>query len=702
MKSLLKKVINIRSILAIILTISTFFISKYVCQPRIFTAPNVPILYYFLRVVFLIVFFFVYLFIINFIIKLKQKSLFYKNWLKYTLIYFIILSIFLLLIWPGHWVWDEFSLISDAASTNINVWHSYITIIFMTIALMIIPYPVGVVIFQVIAISLIFGYLIARLKNSFNNKWLIFAMYILFMLPAVLINNMYPLRLPMYAYAMLLLFTIIIFDYIDKRKMNLKKFIVLLVLMSLVILWRSEGLIYLVFLPIILYFAYKRSFNFKKVCAVFLLLIVIFVTYNKALNMIEVVPISSKRYSLTIYVNPLSMMLQQDLKGKSLNRDLENIDKVLSIEDLKENPSYSEIPAFWKTDCVREDFAEHLDDFKLSYINLILNNPVEFLKARFKTFFAANGLDKEYLGASYGAITQYYNNTIDKETFIYKDVIDLKYMQPINNDIRTKIVTSLVGIDLDDNVNQFVTSVFWNFIPIMIIIFVLMFTSLFKKRYVISLICLTTLGKIAIIFLTEPASYFMYYFPDYLLGFLLIIVSIGLYIKEKTECKNISLKQKTNNVNNKNEKIDSLIVKKSTVLSLIIQAIKYYLISGIAWILDVVIFTILCNLIPSTIFANIISSTLGATFTFVVSTRKTFKNNSKKFSIKTKYIIYIVYQIILILVMSVVLAKFSDLLYYNVPIDLVTSYSKFIAKIIITPITMLLNFIFMKVLIERI
>ena len=52
--------------------------------------------------------------------------------------------------------------------------------------------------------------------------------------------------------------------------------------------------------------------------------------------------------------------------------------------------------------------------------------------------------------------------------------------------------------------------------------------------------------------------------------------------------------------------------------------------------------------------------------------------------------------------MSVVLAKFSDLLYYNVPIDLVTSYSKFIAKIIITPITMLLNFIFMKVLIERI
>ena len=68
MKSLLKKVINIRSILAIILTITTFFISKYVCQPRIFTVPNVPILYYFLRVVFLIVFFFVYLFIINFII----------------------------------------------------------------------------------------------------------------------------------------------------------------------------------------------------------------------------------------------------------------------------------------------------------------------------------------------------------------------------------------------------------------------------------------------------------------------------------------------------------------------------------------------------------------------------------------------------------------------------------------------------------
>ncbi len=123
-------------------------------------------------------------------------------------------------------------------------------------------------------------------------------------------------------------------------------------------------------------------------------------------------------------------------------------------------------------------------------------------------------------------------------------------------------------------------------------------------------------------------------------------------------------------------------------------------ISGIGWIIDFLIYNILIYFNINIVIANFISSLFGVTFVFIFSTRKIFKNTGK-FSIKTKCIIYLIYQIILILCVSKIMPSVKYLL-VSFDINLITKYASMLAKILITPITMIINFIFMKYLIEKI
>ena len=131
------------------------------------------------------------------------------------------------------------------------------------------------------------------------------------------------------------------------------------------------------------------------------------------------------------------------------------------------------------------------------------------------------------------------------------------------------------------------------------------------------------------------------------------------------------------------------------------QAINFFGISGIGWILDMIVYTILTSIIKINVdISNTFSSFIGVTFVFFASTRKLFINNSK-INIKIKYIIYIVYQILLIFTASKIILILKDYL-LTLNIDLIIKYINIIVKILITPFTMIINFIVVKNLIEKI
>ena len=135
-------------------------------------------------------------------------------------------------------------------------------------------------------------------------------------------------------------------------------------------------------------------------------------------------------------------------------------------------------------------------------------------------------------------------------------------------------------------------------------------------------------------------------------------------------------------------------------MTLFNKMLKFYGVSVLGWIIDFSIYNLfifLFDINVSTI--NIMSSLIGVTFIFIFSTSKIF-DNGNKLDVKTKYFIYIAYQIILILSVSKVLLIFKSYLLASDNI-LFVNYANVLAKILITPITASLNFIVMRSIIEK-
>lgn len=130
------------------------------------------------------------------------------------------------------------------------------------------------------------------------------------------------------------------------------------------------------------------------------------------------------------------------------------------------------------------------------------------------------------------------------------------------------------------------------------------------------------------------------------------------------------------------------------------QALHFFGLSGIGWLLDFGTFTLLGMFSENLVLNNFLSSWVGVSFVFFTATRNVFKNNSR-ISLRIKYLIYLVYQFILILLMSKLLDAINMLLITKIDITFVKSYAGILSKILVTPISMILNFFVMKYVIEK-
>ena len=86
------------------------------------------------------------------------------------------------------------------------------------------------------------------------------------------------------------------------------------------------------------------------------------------------------------------------------------------------------------------------------------------------------------------------------------------------------------------------------------------------------------------------------------------------------------------------------------------QFIKFLLVSGIGWLIDFSLYIILTAEFNFKIFyANIFSSIPAISYVFLISTKKIFtKSNRNNLTIIQKYMIYFIYQLLLIFFISIV------------------------------------------------
>lgn len=130
------------------------------------------------------------------------------------------------------------------------------------------------------------------------------------------------------------------------------------------------------------------------------------------------------------------------------------------------------------------------------------------------------------------------------------------------------------------------------------------------------------------------------------------------------------------------------------------QALRFIGLSGIGWLLDFAMYTLLSIKASNLAAVNMISSLVGASFVFIFSTRFVFRNNHR-IPLLWKYCVYIVYQVILIVLISLLLSRINELICACAP-AFIAAFSAVLSKIIVTPITMTLNFFVMKLAIEKI
>lgn len=472
-----------------------------------------------MMVAFVIFLYGIYYGITTFAVKLYRKDKESIKFLKHFAIYFAIMLVFLAIIWPGHWVWDEMFVIDYTQEYKVFMWQSVLTQIYYGIALLIFPSVISIVILQIILISLVIAYIQTKIEAIYKNKWYNIILYILFLLPAVITNNLYILRLPMYSYSMLLFFAILLFDYISKKEINLNKAFLLYILSSIMILWRSEGIIFLVFIPIMLALTYPRLRNTLKIIAICAVLILSYMGFNKIFEENE-----DKSYGLLVYVNPLSNMLQEDLNVDE--EDIAKINKVMDIEKIKANPSYTETPAYWAGELFTKDYEENLDGLTSAYAKIVLKNPISFIRARLKTFIATSGMDKDVIPQVSNRFL-YNLSGVEPNEYVNEFCAKNSYMNTIFKSLKLNVESFLNGENaITKQQNQFVKILFWNFIPVLILVLIIGIKNIISKKWLIVFMCITLLAKAGVVFLTAPASYFMYYFPEYIIGFLIISVEI--------------------------------------------------------------------------------------------------------------------------------------------------------------------------------
>lgn len=133
------------------------------------------------------------------------------------------------------------------------------------------------------------------------------------------------------------------------------------------------------------------------------------------------------------------------------------------------------------------------------------------------------------------------------------------------------------------------------------------------------------------------------------------------------------------------------------------QTVKFVGLSGIGWFLDMSLYLMLGFRSMDLAINNMVSSWAGITFVFIFSTRFVFKNytNCTKLPLRYKYLMYLLYQALLIWGISTLLVQIYSLLDLYFAELWCKQISVLLAKIAVTPLTLLFNFIVMKGILEK-
>lgn len=421
----------------------------------------------------------------------------YRRYIHFAGAYFIFSMVVLLLIWPGNWLFDDLNILSDSKNFIVSGWLHILSGYFYFIALFIAPTPVSIVILQIAIISLIVGYLINCIGLITKSK-LCYIAFIPFFFPPVLVMNFYPLRPTLFGYLILFFTTKILFIYLNKKSITASSAFFISIVVAIIATLRGEGIVYVLIAPF-LFFIVSRKITPPKIQFVFLVSFVCFLTFISTIQSRSIDRKTKLDYQLTTYATPMASLVK---KATSDQREylLSDLNKYLDSAQFLTIETDGAL-AIWERPLTKNTYYEKGNNKKLikAYLFLVATYPKEFLIERIRMFNLSN---------------KPYTSIPEINVEIYKKLLNDKFSSYINKRLRASV---LDFIDLWESPN--ISKIFHNNLMPMFLLLLTSAIFLIKKHVITSIVLLSPIFLILLVFLTAPSPYFMYYFPIYLTGY---------------------------------------------------------------------------------------------------------------------------------------------------------------------------------------
>lgn len=415
-------------------------------------------------------------------------------------------------------------------------WHGFLTNAIYCACLLIFPHPFSMTLIPCLFAINLLGYFIYCLLIKKNKHGFLYALLFtafLLLMPETIQIASFVGRNYMYGIVSFAFLSIILLDHLEQRELTTSKCIILSALLGVLMTWRTEGILWLVFFPFLFYFTYFYHKDVTNVLKKFLFTGILILAGYFVLNIPT--KYGNEKYQGSDYFiinlpGPLSTVLNDpdaNLTYNGAEDDLATIDSVVPLEYIKKYGEYGSITYNYDNGRLSRqcDAGENGKKFVVASYNLLLHNLDIYLK------FQANLFCKSlYLPTPFDVAYQEEAwNVSEQSSEIYSFVMD--YYAVGEYDINQTHNITFINTKLD----QFAESLFltllgyeymlagWIKLITTLAVLFIGIHALIGKRWVYVFTSVALLGILFAIILTAPTARNNYYFYSFFSQYWLII-----------------------------------------------------------------------------------------------------------------------------------------------------------------------------------
>ncbi len=458
----------------------------------------------------------------------------YRRGAQVFVVYFIVMLVFLLILWPGTWSWDDIEILMGIRNYSSFVpWHHILSSCYQALVLQMFPFPGGVILVQNVIIAVCVAYTVTNLESDlkikkFSNQVLDMGIKLLpFFLPPVLLYQFSGYRMGIYVYLELVMLIMLICGEQDRDEWSWEKTVLFGFLVILVASWRTESLFYVFSVPILLVALSKKLLPARKkmFCMLFIF------TGFMCINIFQNRELGNSNYEVISLMGPYAAVVRvADYEEDA--ECLDAIDKVANIELIYNNPDMDGESLYWGAHAYRDDYnSEDLNRSIVALIKLSIKYPRAVITERWNLLIEALGITGTLYRISWQSSILFDQDDSSSHDETFKE----NGWLPIFKKGRKALINILSCNKISGEQIGVMRRLVWNaLIPITILVYAWLHLMINKKWFLLG-VCTSVVIRIPIVILTEPSGWLMYFLPFYFLGYVYLIYRILFVVSRSKE-----------------------------------------------------------------------------------------------------------------------------------------------------------------------